>query len=45
MELLLELFNNVEWYVMLFGWITMPLGFFALYLLLHNHYGLFRKGK
>ena len=40
-----NIYENVEWYVILLGWITVPLGFLTLLLFFHNHYGLFDRFK
>ncbi|GAG94513.1 unnamed protein product [marine sediment metagenome] len=41
MGLLKHIYLNVESYTALLSWIVVPLGFYALYLFLSRHYGIF----
>jgi hypothetical protein len=41
LALLTHLYSNVEIYVVLLVWVTAPLGFYAAYLFMKNHYAVF----
>lgn len=41
LKLLVHVYQYAEVYAVLLSWVTIPLGYYAAYLFIRNHYGLF----
>lgn len=42
LNLLVHWYQYAEVYAVIFSWIVVPLGYYAAYLFLRNHYGIFQ---
>ncbi len=41
LKFLVHVYQYAEVYAVLLSWVVIPLGYYAAYLFLHNHYGQF----